>query len=131
MSRKRPLPGPGQKGSLLYFLKNQPSQKRQTNTLSEQPEQSDQIIETTGQQTEEQHTGQREPETGQREQQTGQTSRGATDRTGRSTCRRTTARTNIPTNSADGRRHRGTDRRDSPNPTTGPEEACSGWSSNI
>ena len=81
MSRKRPLPGPGQKGSLLYFLKNQPSQKRQTNTLSEQPEQSDQMIETTGQQTEEQHTGQREPETGQREQQTGQTSRGATDRT--------------------------------------------------
>lgn len=76
MSRKRPLPGPGQKGSLLYYLKNQPSQKRQTNTLSEQPEQSDQMIETTGQQTEEQHTGQREPETGQidkqvEEQQTG------------------------------------------------------------
>lgn len=54
MSQKRPLPG--QKQNLLFYLKNHPSEKRQTNTLTEQPEQ---LIEMTGQ-TEEQRTGQRE-----------------------------------------------------------------------
>lgn len=54
MSQKRPLPG--QKRNLLFYFKNHPSEKRQTNTLTEQPEQ---LIEMTGQ-TEEQRTGQRE-----------------------------------------------------------------------
>lgn len=54
MSQKRPLPG--QKRNLLFYLKNHPSEKRQTNTLTEQPEQ---LIEMTGQ-TEEQRTVQRE-----------------------------------------------------------------------
>ena len=69
MSRKRPLTG--QKRNLLFYLKKQPSEKRQRNTLTEQPEP------LTGQQTEEQHTGQREQETGQRELQPGQTDKHA------------------------------------------------------
>ena len=72
MSRKRPLTG--QKRNLLFYLKKQPSEKRQRNTLTEQPEQPEPL---TGQQTEEQHTGQREQETGQRELQPGQTDKHA------------------------------------------------------
>jgi hypothetical protein len=75
MSRKRPLTG--QKRNLLFYLKKQPSEKRQRNTLTEQPEQPEPL---TGQQTEE--PGQieahaEEPQTGQieahaEEPQTGQ-----------------------------------------------------------
>ena len=72
MSRKRPLTG--QKRNLLFYLKKQPSEKRQRNTLTEQPEHPEPL---TGQQTEEQHTGQREQETGQRELQPGQTDKHA------------------------------------------------------
>ena len=72
MSRKRPLTG--QKRNLLFYLKKQPSEKRQRNTLTGQPEQPEPL---TGQQTEEQHTGQREQETGQRELQPGQTDKHA------------------------------------------------------
>lgn len=56
MSRKRPMPGPGQKRNILFYLKSGTSQ--------EQPEQPDQIrpIETLEQQTEGKQTGQREME---------------------------------------------------------------------